>query len=234
MAEPSSRSRHRCRGWALPGTALLAPLQPQESRAVGCPHSYSQSREQLTRTETLCFGRAAWESVSPLNFMTGSNSFGRRTDVVLFLNTGYVIVSNNRKLTARYAGGQKAVPLGRAAERPHRGRVLRAACHCRLRSRGRPKAPDTPRRTSGRYKGRGTAQSRAFPHAPHSCGATEAFVRVCLSTLDCKGRSKMKRATSPALGTGEETPPSLTGCPWLPLTRHWEKSRFWQTQDISF
>lgn len=85
----------------------------------------------------------------------------------------------------------------------------------------------------------GTIQSQSLPlctpsNAPHSCGATEAFVRVCLSTLDCKGRSKMKCATSPALGTGEETPPSLTGCPWLPLTRHREKSCFWQTQDISF
>lgn len=150
-------------GWALPGAALLPP-HLQESPAVRCTNCFSKKRKQLVRTEMLSFGRAVWENVSPLNFMTGSNSFRRRTNVGVFLNMCCVIGTNNRKLMARYVVGQKAVPLGQAADCPHHGRIPHAGCHCWLCS-GDCRKHQTPLKgpAADTRKREGTVQSQSFP-----------------------------------------------------------------------
>lgn len=144
----------------------------------------------------------------------------------MFLNRRCVIVTNNRKLMARYVVGHKAVPLGQAADCPHHGHILCAGCHCWLW-----KAPDSLQRTSRRYKGTLKAEFRAkaFPDAPsHAlCPAAvgqpkpEAFVQVWFGNT--KGTSTHTEVCyCPCLRDRQrDSPPFLN--PWLPHTRHWEK-----------
>lgn len=160
---------------SCPHTSRKAPLSD-------APIAFPRSAEQLMRTETL-FGQAVWENVSPLNFMTGSNSFGGRTNEGLFLNTRCVIVTNNRKLMARYVVGQKAVPLGQAAGCPHHGHILRAGCRCWLCSgdcqkhRTPLKGPATDTREEGRHnpEPKPSHAPRPTRAVSHSCGATEVL-----------------------------------------------------------
>lgn len=203
-----------------PGQCFLPP-HLQESPAVGCTDCFSQKRKQLVRTEMLCFGQAVWENVSPLNFMTGSNSFGGRTNVGLFLNTCCVIVTNNRKLIARYVVGQKAVPLGQAADCPHHGCILRAGCVAET-----AKSTGHPSKDQQQIQGKreGTIQSRSLAVHPIQWALSpiavgqpkpKAFVWVCCLFLGHQRHFQNEVCHLPCLGDRQRDSPFpywMRGC----------------------